>query len=130
MKYFVGIACATTLLFYVAKVFFFYQLSLYLKTLGFAQDHMLYEFISRQSHVMDAIFAVAAVVESAFLGWMGLKISHRVAGPLFRLHGEMLRTARGGEVKHLKFRDGDYFGELAEAYNERANASSDKKAAA
>ena len=68
---------------------------------------------------MDGIFAMAAIVEIAFLSWMGLKISHRVAGPLYRLRSEMLRTARGGELTRLKFRDGDYFEELADAYNEQ-----------
>lgn len=119
MGYFVGIATVTIALFYAAKVFFFYQVAHYLRSLGFAQDHALYEFITHQSHIMDMLFGGAAIVECAFLAWMGLKISHRVAGPLYRLRQEMLRTSQGGEVKHLKFRDGDYFNELADAYNEQ-----------
>jgi len=119
MRYFVGIASVTLAVFYGAKVFFFHEVRAYLSTLGFQTDHVLFDFLSRQSHVMDGIFFAAAVIECAFLAWMGLKISHRVAGPLYRLKGEMLRTARGGEVKPLKFRDGDYFAELADAYNEQ-----------
>jgi methyl-accepting chemotaxis protein len=69
---------------------------------------------------MDGILAAAAVIEALFLTWMGLRLSHRVAGPLLRLKNEMLRTAQGGEVTPLKFRDGDYFEDLAEAYNQQA----------
>ena len=120
MRYFVSIAIVTLAVFYGAKVFFFHEVRAYLSTLGFQPDHALFDFLSRQSHVMDGIFFAAAVIECAFLAWMGLKISHRVAGPLYRLKSEMLRAARGGgEVKPLKFRDGDYFAELADAYNEQ-----------
>jgi sensor histidine kinase YesM len=119
MRYIVGIAGGTLIVFYVAKMFFFYRVRAYMQSLGFPADHVLYEFLTHQSHTMDVIFAVAAAVECAFLTWMGLKLSHRVAGPLHRLKQEMLRTAQGGEVTRLKFRDGDYFEELADAYNEQ-----------
>lgn len=119
MRYFVGIAIVTVAVFYGAKVFFFHEVRAYLMTMGFQPDHALFEFLSKQSVTMDLIFATAAILESAFLAWIGLKLSHRVAGPLHRLRTEMLRTAQGGEVKHLKFRDGDYFNELAGAYNEQ-----------
>lgn len=119
MRYFVGIAAVTIAVFYAAKAFFFYEVQGYLKGMGFSPDHVLYDYLSRQSRLMDGIFAIAAIMEVGFLGWMGLRISHRVAGPLHRLKIEMLRTARGGEVTHLKFRDGDYFEDLAGAYNEQ-----------
>lgn len=118
MRYVVGIALGTTLIFYAAKLVFFYQVQRHLHSLGFPPSHVLYDFTRHQSRVMDAIFATAALVECIFLAWMGLKLSHRVAGPLHRLRQELLRTAQGGEVTKLKFRDGDYFEELADAYNE------------
>lgn len=119
MRYFVGIAIFTLAIFYCAKVFFFHSVQTYLGSLGFQPDHALFDFLNHQSHVMDFIFAGAALLESAFLAWIGLKLSHRVAGPLYRLRQEMLRTAHGGEIKPLKFRDGDYFNELADSYNEQ-----------
>ncbi len=119
MRYFVGIAVFTLAVFYCAKVFFFHEVRIYLGSLGFQPDHTLFDFLTRQSRAMDFIFVGAAVVESAFLAWIGLKLSHRVAGPLYRLKQEMLRTAHGGEVTRLKFRDGDYFNDVADAYNEQ-----------
>ena len=119
MRYFVAIAVVTLAVFYGAKIFFFHEVRAHLASLGFSADHALFDFLSRQSLTMDGIFAAAAILESAFLTWIGLKLSHRVAGPLYRLRSEMLRTAHGGEVKNLKFRDGDYFNDLADAYNEQ-----------
>jgi sensor histidine kinase YesM len=119
MRYFVGIAAATLGVFYTAKVLFFNHVHTYLRSLGFSDNHVLYDFLTRQSHIMDALFAGAAAVEIAFLAWMALRISNRIAGPLYRLRKEMLRTAQGGALTHLKFRDGDYFEELADAYNEQ-----------
>jgi hypothetical protein len=120
MKYILGIALGTVLIFYVAKVLFFRQLSSELGTLGFGPDHAIFGMVTNQSRRMDGILAAAAVIEALFLTWMGLRLSHRVAGPLLRLKNEMLRTAQGGEVTPLKFRDGDYFEDLAEAYNQQA----------
>ncbi|MGZ6371291.1 MAG: hypothetical protein ACXWPM_11100 [Bdellovibrionota bacterium] len=129
MRYVIGIAVGTLLIFYGAKIYFFHQVQLYLSTLGFPADHVLFDFLTKQSRVMDLIFGGAALVESLFLAWMGLKLSHKVAGPLFRLRKEMERVGEGGEIVPLKFRDGDYFEELADAYNGLSKAKETSRAA-
>ena len=117
LTYIVGIAAFTLAIFYAAKVFFFYQTRSYMMSVGIPADHMIFDFLTRQSHVMNWIFLAAAVIEVAFLAFMGLKISHRVAGPLYRLTQDMLRMAAGGPIKNIHFRKGDYFQEVAEAFN-------------
>jgi methyl-accepting chemotaxis protein len=48
-------------------------------------------------------------------------VSHRVAGPLFKLRN-YLRDAKGGSFKEpLRFRKTDYFQELAAGFNEMAD---------
>lgn len=46
-----------------------------------------------------------------------LKLTNRFAGPIYRLRAEMRELARGGEIKRLRFRDGDLLPELAEEFN-------------
>ena len=46
-----------------------------------------------------------------------IKLSHRFVGPVMRLRNEMKRVADGQQPKPLKFRDGDFWMELAEDYN-------------
>lgn len=47
-----------------------------------------------------------------------LKISNRFAGPMFRLHREMRRLAAGERVQPLHFREGDFWHDHAEAFNQ------------
>ncbi|MBU6374701.1 MAG: hypothetical protein KGQ59_01780 [Bdellovibrionales bacterium] len=45
-------------------------------------------------------------------------LSHRIAGPLYKLNMYLREAARTGKLKpHLQFRSGDHFQELAESYN-------------
>lgn len=46
-----------------------------------------------------------------------LRFTHCFAGPVVRLRRMMTELASGQEVPHLKFRDGDYWPELAEQFN-------------
>ena len=60
--------------------------------------------------LMEAVFLSIAFVISIF-------ISHRVAGPLFKL-GRYFREARDGNIEQkLFFRKNDYFQELCSDYN-------------
>jgi methyl-accepting chemotaxis protein len=61
--------------------------------------------------VFQLVFALATFLISIF-------ISHRIAGPLFKL-GRFMDTARGGNLKEkLTFRKTDHFQDLAIRYNE------------
>ena len=68
---------------------------------------------------MDLIFLTAGGVELLLMAVAGILLSHKVSGPLYRLHHDMLRNADGAEAKPVKFRKGDYFQELADAYNKQ-----------
>ena len=52
-----------------------------------------------------------------------LKMSNRVAGPLFRFQQEMKKLAngKGDEMEPLRFRGGDFWGDLAKEYNRIVN---------
>ncbi len=46
-----------------------------------------------------------------------LKLTNKFAGPLFRLHRELKRLANGEHVEPLKFRDADFWQEIANPFN-------------
>jgi hypothetical protein len=46
-----------------------------------------------------------------------IKISHRFAGPIFSLRRSMQEIADGEPPRQLKFREGDFWHELADDYN-------------
>ncbi len=47
-----------------------------------------------------------------------LKVTNRFAGPVFRLRREMQRLIDGESVQPLSFREGDYWIEMAEVFNQ------------
>jgi methyl-accepting chemotaxis protein len=60
--------------------------------------------------------------------YFGFVLSSNVAGPIFRLLGEMTKLADSGKATKLKFRKDDHFHDVAEAFNrilDRFHASDD-----
>ncbi|MBI4341535.1 MAG: HAMP domain-containing protein [Candidatus Omnitrophica bacterium] len=49
--------------------------------------------------------------------WWGVRLSHRVAGPLVRIHAALARMANGQYDVQVKLRAGDELTELADAIN-------------
>lgn len=84
---------------------------------GLPEDHIFFEFIKGQQSSMDILFLVSGVIAILVIVGYGVYLSHRVAGPLYRLQKYLEESQEGGPEKPLKFREGDYFGELADAIN-------------
>ncbi len=118
LGYVLGIAVITILVFFVAKLVFFQQVQQYLLSIGMPPEHMVFRFISKQSVRMNWIFAAAALIESTLLTVWGLMISNRIAGPLYRLHREMISIADGSKNRIVSVREKDFFQEMAQAFNQ------------
>jgi hypothetical protein len=57
-----------------------------------------------------------------------VRLSNRFVGPIYRLRGALRHLADGQEVRPLKFRDGDYWHELADDFNELAAQVEEREA--
>ncbi|EMI53627.1 putative membrane protein [Rhodopirellula sallentina SM41] len=58
-----------------------------------------------------------------------LKLTNRFAGPVSRLRTEINNAAEGRPVRHLKFRNNDYWREIADGFNaliDRAGLSAEQ----
>ena len=60
---------------------------------------------------------IAAIVVLPFILLDCLRITNKFAGPVKRLRGAMLKLAAGDGVERLQFRQNDFWGEVAEAFN-------------
>lgn len=67
------------------------------------------------SCLVVALVASAALLPIVLLDMV--KFSHRFAGPIVRLRESMRRSAAGEHVAPIRFRDGDYWQDLADAFN-------------
>ena len=118
--------CAFTLtLFYFADFYFFWKLEHHAASIGLKPGHVFFEFIEEQRHAKLWFFALAALADVSLIFWVGLRFSHRIAGPVYRLKMSLLELAdrkNPASVKKITFREDDFFPELADAYNEAIEA--------
>ena len=86
---------------------------------GFASDHVYFQFIHMQEDIFQKVLSALALIVGLILVLGGLIISHKIAGPIYRMQKELNSMAAKDEVnlKPIHFRKGDFFPELSAAFN-------------
>jgi sensor histidine kinase YesM len=100
-----------------ALKYFFWRTLNVLHEAGLPYNHPIYAFVLEQERWIKVLYLGVALLSTAFAFVMGLALSHRVAGPIYRLRKHLLEAAAGRAPSQVRFRDEDYFQELADAYN-------------
>ena len=85
--------------------------------LGLPKDHVFFQFIQMQQSDMNEWFMIVCLAMVGIMAVSGLLISHKVAGPLYRMRNHMRDVATGKTSGDLNFRKGDFFQELPPLYN-------------
>jgi hypothetical protein len=112
-------------IFYAANYYHFWSLAAQGLALGLPPTHVFFKFLSEQQRTMDLIFIVTSLLTLVTIVGFGLFLSHRVAGPLYRLKQYLAEPSADTQtLEPLKFRDGDYFPDVAEAINVRLSQPS------
>jgi signal transduction histidine kinase len=97
-------------------LFLIYSLSLAaipLIVLNLSRSFM-YMFADTSTLVLVSVFTVVTLL---LLGLVGIVLSNRIAGPLHRLTRHLKDVAEGRTTDEIRFRDKDYFSDLAESAN-------------
>ena len=81
-------------------------------------NHPLLLFIDQRDRSLSALLTVMSVFLIGFLNIVALLVSHKIAGPLYRLRCHLDSVAQGKSLSDVRFRDGDLFPELAQSCNE------------
>lgn len=102
---------------YSANYYFFHLFIQDAMSAGIPADHMFFKFINEQKMTMNRLFLGISVFIFIVLSVGGLILSHKVAGPLYRLTQYLKQNSPKSAIP-LKFRKGDYFPEIEEAFNE------------
>ena len=106
--------------FYSAVWYFFYNFKQQAVQAGLPTNHIFFVFLKNQQLLMDKVFIASSLVAIIVLFIGGLFLSHKVAGPLYRLTQHLKHHSKS-DVTPLKFRKGDYFIEIEESFNEFIN---------
>lgn len=84
-----------------------------LKTFGLSDNPVAVA----QLTTVGLLVTLELLVLSPFAIWLGLRMTHRIAGPLVRILAVLQQMALGNYEQRITLRKGDYLIELAQAVN-------------
>lgn len=105
------------LIIYIFNSYYFEYFILRGQELHLKKGHVYYRLLSEQKDKMDNIFFILGTCIVLFNSIIGILLSHRIAGPLYRLR--MYFTKKEfTQGKELSFRKGDFFQDIPKAVND------------
>jgi len=104
---------------YLANDYFFHSYIQKGQALNLPPDHPFFLMIHEQKKFMTKVFIVVSISISTLATLWGLFYSHKIAGPLHRLHKYFTEAASDScELKNkIYFRDNDFFQEVPASIN-------------
>lgn len=81
------------------------------------QDASALAYIAQQEQTFLRLCLLVGLLQFLLLNLMAVILSHRIAGPLYRLEHHLNAVGDGGEPTDVRFRKGDLYAELATACN-------------
>jgi sensor histidine kinase YesM len=108
----------------IAAYFILYQITLWV----FASvEHYLFPRMQISMGTSIAInylllLAVASVMLGGLFVYDGIKLTHRIVGPLYRFRQTMKAITAGDEIEMIRLRKGDYLQEMKEDFNDMIKA--------
>ncbi len=83
-----------------------------LKAISMAQDE-----VSRLQSDIERTLLIFLILMTFVMFLIALFLSHRIAGPVYRVQSALTRWSKGTVEQNIKLRQYDHFKELADAYN-------------
>lgn len=102
---------------FVSNILFFRNMEHEALSVGLTPDNPYFDFLREQKAALSTLyFAVSGLVFVLMMG-LGIRYSHRIAGPLYQLDRKMRGIANGEAPSQVNFRQRDQFAELSESFN-------------
>jgi methyl-accepting chemotaxis protein len=89
----------------------------YATVLNLSPGHPAVAYVAQREADFDRLCLLIGVVQFVLFNAMAIVLSHRIAGPLYRLERHLEEVGTGKEPVDVKFRKGDLYQPLAEACN-------------
>lgn len=114
----IGMSLAPICAFFAAHHYFFWKLKSLGEEIQLDEGHIYFRFLEAQSNQMFWIFLICSLLAVVTVAFLGLILSHRIAGPIHRLKTHMIQLTEGKALARLSFRKDDYFVELPNIIND------------
>ena len=111
------VAMASTIAFYIAQGIFFDQFSSIADGLHYPATHPFRQFIITQKGIFSTFFVYATLANLVLIALMGMFLSHRIVGPVFRITNSLEAIVKGDASAQITIRKNDCFQELPIAIN-------------
>jgi len=110
LSYFVILFFITTISLYSTTFLFFYRMKEKALNVGIPDGHIFFTFLGNQKQGLDMLFVGLAAFNFILLIGIGFIISHRIAGPIFKLKKQLGQLPDDSE--DFRLRETDFFQEL------------------
>lgn len=117
--YFIGLFIISSMCFYSAIYLFFYNLKSKALAIGVPKGHVFFLYIDNQQYDLNQFLIYLVIVNFLLLLIVGIAISHRVAGPLYKMKNYL--TSIQPDSDDFKLRQKDFFKELEPVVNNLKN---------
>ena len=121
VSYFLVLSLINTVVVFISMIYFFKKFKNQAIELGLAPDHTFFYFLDAQRDHMSMVYLISTIVMIIIMFVGGLYISHRIAGPIYRLKQHMKNLSETGlegeEKSKVKFREGDFLVDLQDSFN-------------
>jgi methyl-accepting chemotaxis protein len=107
----------TIAILYALNYEFFHKFKVMGRQANIPENHIYFKFLTEQQVYFDKAILLVFALIGVFLVTTVVLISHRIAGPLYHLNKHMQEIADGKELGEVRFRDKDFFMELASSFN-------------
>ena len=111
LGWFVGLFLFITASLYSTTFLFYYRLKEKALNVGIPNGHIFFKFLGDQKQDLDQLFIGLCVVNFFIFIGVTFLISHRIAGPIFKL--KKMLVADKPDSQDFKLRESDFFQELA-----------------
>lgn len=103
--------------FYLFKIYIFWEIKDIAYETGVPHAHDFVKILDQRSFIIDISFLILAINVICMIAAWGLWLSHRVAGPIYRIRNEVKKIVEGRPLSRINIRDHDYFHDLKDSIN-------------
>lgn len=116
MSYFVALFALTIITLYLVNYYFFATLKGKAMAVGIPLEHVFFSYLNDQKSMLDRLFFFLAFLNFLFLFVVGFIVSHRVAGPYFKLKRHLKNL--NADSPDLRLRNHDLLRDIEPIVNE------------
>ena len=107
---------------FCAHIFYFLNEYLQIVIPDYLDRPQVYSFIMSEKRKIALYLIVLVSFLSCFLFFMGIVLTHKIAGPIMVIKRRMADIERGDFGAQIKLRRGDEFKDLADSFNKMLNS--------